>query len=119
MNINDNIIFFLKIKGFFMTYILQVDFPHDGIFGEEFSKAFVELANDIACEDGLLWKIWTENEATKEAGGIYLFSNEADAKRYLTKHTARLESFGYKDIRAKILSVNEPLSLITNAGFLK
>ena len=40
-----------------MNYLLQVDFPHDGIFGEEFSKAFVELANDIACEDGLLWKI--------------------------------------------------------------
>ncbi len=102
-----------------MNYILQVDFPHDGIFGEEFSKAFVDLANDIAFEDGLLWKIWTENEQTKEAGGIYLFSNEEDAKRYLKKHTNRLESFGYKNIRAKIFSVNEPLSLITKAGFLK
>ena len=102
-----------------MSYILQVDFPHDGIFGEEFSKAFVDLAKDISNEEGLLWKIWTENEATKEAGGIYLFSNEEDAKRYLAKHTKRLESFGYKNIRAKIFSVNEPLSLITNAGFLK
>ena len=45
-----------------MNYILQVDFPHDGIFGEEFSKTFVDLANDIASEDGLLWKIWTENK---------------------------------------------------------
>ena len=102
-----------------MAYLLQVDFPHDGIFGEEFSKAFVDLANDISNENGLLWKIWTENEATKEAGGIYLFSNEEDAKRYLEKHTKRLESFEYKNIRAKIFSVNEPLSLITNAGFLK
>ena len=42
-----------------------------------------------------------------------------DAKRYLDKHTKRLESFGYKDIRAKIFSVNEPLSLITKASFLK
>ena len=102
-----------------MNYILQVDFPHDGIFGEEFSKAFVDLANDITREDGLLWKIWTENEATKEAGGIYLFSNETDAKRYLDKHTKRLESFGYKNIRARIFGVNEPLSLITKASFLK
>ena len=101
-----------------MTYILQVDFPHDGIFGEEFSKAFVELANDIACEDGLLWKIWTENKETKEAGGIYLFSNEADAKRYLDKHTKRLESFGYKNIRGKIFKVSEELSKITKASFL-
>jgi hypothetical protein len=101
-----------------MNYLLQVDFPHDEIFGEEFSKAFVELANDIAAEDGLLWKIWTENKETKEAGGIYLFSNEFDAKRYLDKHTKRLESFGYKDIRAKIFNVNEALSKITKASFL-
>lgn len=101
-----------------MNYLLQVDFPHDGIFGEEFSKAFVELANDIAAEDGLLWKIWTENKEAKEAGGIYLFSNESDAKRYLEKHTKRLESFGYTNIRAKIFSVNEPLSKITKASFL-
>ena len=102
-----------------MNYILQVDFPHDGIFGEEFSKTFVDLANDIASEDGLLWKIWTENEATKEAGGIYLFSNEAHAKRYLDKHTKRLESFGYTNIRGKIFKVSEALSKITNADFLK
>ena len=101
-----------------MAYILQVDFPHDGIFGEEFSKAFIDLANDISQEAGLIWKIWTENETTKEAGGIYLFSNEIDAKRYLEMHTKRLESFGYKDIRAKIFSVNEPLSKITKASFL-
>lgn len=102
-----------------MLYILQVDFPHDGIFGEEFSKAFVDLAKDISSEEGLIWKIWTENEASKEAGGIYLFSNEENAKTYLEKHTKRLESFGYKDIRGKIFKVNEPLSLITNASFLK
>jgi hypothetical protein len=101
-----------------MNYLLQVDFPHDGIFGEEFSKAFVDLANDISKEEGLIWKIWTENENSKEAGGIYLFSNEFDAKRYLEKHTKRLESFGYKNIRAKIFSVNEPLSKITKASFL-
>lgn len=102
-----------------MSYILQVDFPHDGIFGEEFSKAFVDLANDISKEEGLIWKLWTENEDTKEAGGIYLFSNESDAKRYLDKHTKRLESFGYTNIRGKIFKVSESLSKITNADFLK
>lgn len=99
-----------------MSYILQVDFPHDGIFGEEFSKAFVDLAKDISNETGLIWKIWTENKEKKEAGGIYLFSNETDAKRYLEKHTKRLESFGYKNINRKIFKVNEPLSKITNAN---
>ena len=98
-----------------MNYILQVDFPHDGIFGEEFSKAFIDLANDISQEAGLIWKIWTENETTREAGGVYLFSNENDAKRYLEKHTKRLNSFGIIDINAKIFDVNVPLSLIDKA----
>ena len=62
-----------------MAYLLQVDFPHDVIFGEDFSNAFVDLAKNISEESGLIWKIWTENEQTKEAGGIYLFDNEADA----------------------------------------
>ena len=99
-----------------MAYLLQVDFPHDGIFGDEMSKAFADLAKDIAQEEGLIWKIWTENESTKEAGGIYLFENESDAQRYLKKHTGRLTSFGYTNIRAKIFSVNETLSRLTKAS---
>ncbi|WP_345979859.1 monooxygenase [Sulfurimonas sp. HSL3-2] len=99
-----------------MKYLLQVDFPHAGPFKEEFSEAFTDLAKDIANEEGLIWKIWTENEETKEAGGIYLFDNLKDADRYLQKHTKRLASFGYTDIRAKIFNVNEPLSLIDNAS---
>lgn len=102
-----------------MKYLLQVDFPHDGIFGDELSKAFEDLANDIKEENGLIWKIWTENDETKEAGGVYLFDNQNDAKRYLEKHTARLQSFGYSDIRAKIFKVNESLSFITNATLTK
>ena len=57
-----------------MAYLLQVDFPHDGIFGEDFSNAFVDLAKNISEESGLIWKIWTENQSLKEAGGIYLFT---------------------------------------------
>jgi len=98
-----------------MKYILQVDFPHDGIFGEAMSEAFADLAKDIAKEEGLIWKIWTENEANKGAGGVYLFDNEDDAKRYLSKHTDRLNYFGYTDIRAKIFTVNETLSRLTKA----
>ncbi len=98
-----------------MKYLLQVDFPHEGPFKEEFTEAFTGLAKDIATEKGLIWKIWTENEETKEGGGIYLFDNLADANRYLDKHTKRLESFGYSNIRGKIFNVNEALSLIDRA----
>lgn len=95
--------------------LLQIDFPIEGPFGEEMTKAFEELAKDIAIEEGLIWKIWTENATNKEAGGIYLFSDENSAKGYLEKHTKRLNSFGIIDINAKIFDVNVPLSLIDKA----
>lgn len=96
-----------------MRYLLQVDFPHNGPFGDELSVVMEDLAKDIANEKGLISKLWTENEAAKEAGGIYLFDNEEDAKRYLKKHTERLEAFGYSNIRGKIFVVNEALSALS------
>jgi len=102
-----------------MQYILQIDFPQNECFEEEMSEAFQDLAKDISTEDGLLWKIWTENKEEKIAGGIYLFSNEQDAKRYLEKHSTRLEKFGFRDIRAKIFKVNLPLSKICKVDFIK
>ncbi|MGE8000713.1 monooxygenase [Lysinibacillus sp. NPDC093190] len=98
-----------------MKYLLQVDFPMNGPFGEEMSEAFVDLAQSINEESGMIWKIWTENAATKEAGGIYLFETKTDAEKYLTMHTERLTSFGITDIRGKIFEVNEVLSTINNA----
>lgn len=97
-----------------MKYLLQVDFPYSGPFGEEMTNAMEGLAQDIADEAGLIWKIWTENEDENIAGGIYLFDNNEDAKRYLAKHTQRLEAFGFSDIRGVIFKVNEALSAIDN-----
>ena len=101
-----------------MTVILQVDSPSQGPFGEEMSQAYQQLAESINQEDGILWKIWTENSATKEAGGIYLFDSQANAEKYLNMHTARLQSFGIDNIRGKIFEVNQPLSTINQADFL-
>ncbi|KAK9761163.1 hypothetical protein K7432_014132 [Basidiobolus ranarum] len=95
------------------TIVLQIDFPNEGPFGKEMSEVYADLAAHIAKTPGLIWKIWTENPETKEAGGVYLFTNENDAKSYLEEHTARLQSFGIQNIRSKIFLVNEPLSLIT------
>ena len=47
--------------------LLQMDFKMEEPWGEEMSKAFEGLAKDISTEEGLIWKIWTENEAEKEA----------------------------------------------------
>jgi len=97
-----------------MAYLLQVDFSMEGPFGEEMMSAFTDLAKSINEETGFIWKIWTENEVTKEAGGIYLFETKADAEKYLDKHTKRLNSFGIMDIRGKIFETNEALSKINH-----
>ncbi len=95
--------------------LLQIDFPHDGPYGKELANAMTELAESIANEPGCLWKIWTENETTREAGGIYLFSNEETLNNYVEMHTNRLASFGISNINLKTFDVNEELSGITHA----
>lgn len=98
-----------------MNVLLQIDFPYEGPFREEMTQAFETLAESIVQESGLIWKMWTENPTTKEAGGIYLFVDHASAEAYLKMHTARLESFGVEGIRSRIFEVNTSLSRITNA----
>lgn len=95
--------------------LVQFDFPYLGPFGAEMAEALNGLAQSIAGEPGLIWKIWIENAETGEAGGIYLFTDEQSARSYMAKHEARLREFGIADIRAKIFDVNESLSKLTKA----
>ena len=93
-----------------MSVLLQVDFPFAGPWGEAMTEALRGLAESIANEPGLIWKIWTENQQTQEAGGIYLFADRESAEAYLAMHTARLKSFGVPHVNAKLFSVNTGLS---------
>ncbi len=94
------------------VYLLQVDFPTSGPFKEAMSESYRELAEHIAKEEGLIWKIWTENQSENRAGGWYAFRDLENLQRYQAMHTKRLESFGVKDIRAVVLEANLPLSEI-------
>jgi hypothetical protein len=96
--------------------LLQIDFPVEGPWGNEMAIAYTDLAYHLAHTPGLVWKIWTENPDTKEAGGIYLFENEALAEAYLKEHTIRLQSFGIHSIRAKKFAVNQVLTEITRGS---
>lgn len=95
-----------------MSHILQIDFPYAGPWGDAMAEVMQDLARSIAEEPGLLWKIWTENEAAGEAGGIYLFEDLASAEAYLAMHTARLKGYGVPQVNAKIFAVNEALSRV-------
>lgn len=95
--------------------LVQFDFPYTGPFGDEMAEAMEGLARSITEEPGFLWKIWTENAETGEAGGIYAFADAESASAYIKKHSARLEEFGITGIRAKVFDVNPKLSEITHA----
>jgi Putative mono-oxygenase ydhR len=96
-----------------MPTLVQFDFPMQGPWGDEMATAFRDLAVIIGRAPGLRWKIWTENENEQTGGGIYLFEDEDSARAYVEEHTARLEGFGVKDIRARVFEVNEPLTEMT------
>lgn len=98
-----------------MSVLLQIDFPFAGPFGDEMSAGFSDLAATINDEPGFIWKVWTEHASRQEAGGIYLFTDEASAQAYLHKHTQRLQGFGVSGIQAKIFQVNETLSALNKA----
>ncbi|MEB2304145.1 monooxygenase [Citrobacter braakii] len=94
--------------------LVQIHFDFPGPFGAEMSHQLVELAESINQEPGFIWKIWTENAANHEAGGIYLFQDENSALAYIKKHTARLKYLGVEDVTCKIFDINEPLSKINH-----
>ena len=97
-----------------MAKVLQMDFPYPGPFGKEMTEMSRELAQSIAEEPGLFWKIWTENSTNQEAGGIYLFADENSATAYLKKHTERLKQWDIREFNAKIFDINDELTVITN-----
>lgn len=62
--------------------ILQLNFKLS-VSRAEYEQALSPLVSDFAALAGLRWKIWFINEAESEAGGIYLFDDEASVKAYL------------------------------------
>lgn len=95
-----------------MAKLLQIDFPFAGTFGADMAAALRKLAESIATEPGLILKIWTENAASRQAGGIYLFQGQASAEACLSEHTARLAGFGIEGIRALIFGIDPELTRI-------
>jgi hypothetical protein len=94
--------------------VLVFDFPN-AAFGPHRTEALKPLAEDIAGQPGLLWKIWTESPAEGRAGGIYLFATRADAEAYHAMHARRLAARGVTGIEATYRGVNETLSRLDRA----
>ena len=69
--------------------LVQFDFAFSRPFGDAMASALKDLAESIAREPGLVWKIWTENQAAGEAGGIYLFSPTMGQPKLTLRNTRR------------------------------
>ncbi|MFD2551751.1 monooxygenase [Bizionia sediminis] len=98
-----------------MAVIMYVDFPHKGKWGDALAQEMTQLIESIVEEPGFIWKFWTENKDTQEAGGVYMFETKEAAENYLNMHTERLKSFGYTNIRSRIFNINQKLSKMGKA----
>ena len=69
--------------------MLQLNFNFS-VSKEEYEVAVSPLADKFANVAGLIWKIWILNEEKSEAGGIYLFENQAALDDYLAGSLAKI-----------------------------
>lgn len=94
--------------------ILQVNYKFS-IPAADLSRALLPAAQLIADSSGLQWKIWLINEADSEAGGIYLFDDDAGVNAFLGGPivSALKANPVVSDIRVKMFDVSEPHTLVT------
>jgi hypothetical protein len=94
--------------------ILQINYKF-GIPAADFSRALLPVAQPIADSPGLEWKVWLMNEADGEAGGIYLFADEAAVNAFLSGPivSAFKANAVVSDIHVKMFDVSEAHSIVT------
>ena len=94
--------------------LLQINFRFD-LSRSEYEEAAGQLAPLFADLAGLRWKIWILNEAELEAGGIYLFKDEASVQEYLNGPlAAQVKSHpAFSDLSAKVFEVMEEATQLT------
>jgi hypothetical protein len=81
----------------------------------ELGGAMETAARAIADVPGLAWKIWLLDEAQAEAGGIYLFDNDAAIDAFLAGPIiGQLKSTpAFADVSVKRFDAVGPLTAIT------
>ncbi len=97
--------------------ILQINFKFTEPTAAEHLKLVAPFADAIAAVPGLTWKVWIINEKAHEAGGIYLFKDEASVNAYLRGEiiSGFKKQPTVKDIATKVFDVVEDMSLKTRA----
>jgi len=94
--------------------ILQINFKFTQS-ADDYVKLVAPFADPIAAVPGLSWKVWILNDKAHEAGGIYLFKDEASVNAYLRGElvTGLKQQPTLKDLSTKVFDVVEDMSLKT------
>lgn len=94
--------------------IVQINFKLN-VPAKDYEQACLSAAQPLADTPGLRWKVWLLNEAGREAGGLYLFDDEASAQAYLVGPiaTGLKNSPALSDLSVKVFDVMEDLTAIT------
>jgi hypothetical protein len=94
--------------------ILQINYKFD-VPAADLLRGFLPAAQAIGQTPGLNWKVWLMNEADSEAGGIYLFEDEAAVNAFLGGPivSAFKAHPAVSDIRVKMFDVSEAHTLVT------
>jgi|SRR6056300_404177 hypothetical protein len=97
-----------------MSSIVQINFPYTESQAD-IENHSEEAAGRFTGVDGLVWKIWLVDEATKTAGGIYLFSTRDQAEDYaageLVKHLKNVRD----NVTVSVFDTIDGAGLVTNA----
>ena len=99
-----------------MAQILQINFKFN-VSREQFEETCSSLAQDFANVPGLLWKVWLMNDKENEAGGIYLFADEASVEEYKGSPLVAgvLNHPALSDFNIKQFEVLDTVSRVTRA----
>ena len=83
----------------------------------EQAEAMLHATEGIAGLPGLVWKVWTHNDAEHVAGGVYLFDSEEHARAWGdgTVQAALSRLPGVHDVGTQYYDVDARLSAITRA----
>ena len=99
-----------------MAHILQVNFKFN-VSREQYENTVSPMAQDFADVPGCLWKVWLMNEKDNEAGGIYLFGDEASVENFKGSPLVAsvLSHPALSDFSIKQFDVLDEISRVTRA----
>jgi hypothetical protein len=94
--------------------LMQLNFKYD-VSADDYIGAVAPLAEQFAAVPGLRWKIWIINEDESEAGGLYMFEDDAALQTFLESDLATTVTShpALRDFSVKPFKVMEEQTTIT------